>query len=244
MALRPSVSWHCPVWQNANSTISIASSQISKRRAASDLRPSAAVGGNYPQHHCTARTRRRAPTRSPGLSVLSHHHDITNRRRVAAELRRQGELLQAANKEKPCYSVSHDLRAPLRHIDGYAALLSKAAGRLDEKAQRYLQTISDSAKQMGQLIDDLLVFSRMGRQEMLRTTVNLNQLIKAVIQDLRLDLQGRTISWRIGTLPDVPGDPAMLRQVFMNLLTNALKFTATRQNAQIEIGAKRMSLAK
>ena len=170
------------------------------------------------------------------------HHDITNRRRVAAELRRQGELLQAANKELEAfsYSVSHDLRAPLRHIDGYAALLSKAAGQaLDEKAQRYLQTISDSAKQMGQLIDDLLVFSRMGRQEMLRTTVNLNQLIKAVIQDLRLDLQGRTISWKIGTLPDVPGDPAMLRQVFMNLLTNALKFTATRQNGQIEIGAKR-----
>ena len=136
--------------------------------------------------------------------------------------------------------MSHDLRAPLRHIDGYAALLSKAAGQsLDEKAQRYLQTISDSAKQMGQLIDDLLVFSRMGRQEMLRTTVNLNQLIKAVIQDLRLDLQGRTISWKIGTLPDVQGDPAMLRQVFMNLLTNALKFTATRQNGQIEIGAKR-----
>ena len=128
------------------------------------------------------------------------HHDITNRRRVAAELRRQGELLQAANKELEAfsYSVSHDLRAPLRHIDGYAALLSKAAGEaLDEKAQRYLQTISDSAKQMGQLIDDLLVFSRMGRQEMLRTTVNLNQLIKAVIQDLRLDLQGRTISWKL-----------------------------------------------
>jgi signal transduction histidine kinase len=170
------------------------------------------------------------------------HHDITNRRRVAAELRRQGELLQAANKELEAfsYSVSHDLRAPLRHIDGYAALLSKAAGQtLDDKAQRYLQTISNSAKQMGQLIDDLLVFSRMGRQEMLRTTVNLNQLMKTVIHDLRLDLQGRAISWTIGTLPDVSGDPAMLRQVFTNLLTNAVKFTATRPNGRIEIGAKR-----
>jgi len=92
---------------------------------------------------------------------------------------------------------------------------------------------------MGQLIDDLLVFSRMGRQEMLRSTVNLNQLVKTVIHDLRLDLQGRTISWTIDSLPDVPGDPAMLRQVFMNLISNAVKFTATRPTPSIEIGATR-----
>ena len=168
------------------------------------------------------------------------HHDITARRRVAAELQHQGELLQAANKELEAfsYSVSHDLRAPLRHIDGYAALLSKTAGEsLNDKARRYLQTISDSAKQMGQLIDDLLVFSRMGRQEILHSTVNLNQLIKTVIHDLRLDLQGKTISWTIGALPEVPGDPAMLRQVFANLISNAVKFTATRPEPRIEIGA-------
>ena len=170
------------------------------------------------------------------------HHDITNRRRVAGELQRRGELLQAANKELEAfsYSVSHDLRAPLRHIDGYAALLSKTAGEaLNDKARRYLETISASAKQMGQLIDDLLVFSRMGRQEMLHSTVNLNQLAKTVIHDLRLDLQDKTISWTISSLPDVPGDPAMLRQVFMNLLTNAVKFTATRPTPRIEIGAIR-----
>lgn len=169
------------------------------------------------------------------------HHDIDARRRVAAELRRRGELLQAANKELEAfsYSVSHDLRAPLRHIDGYAALLTKTAGTsLNEKAQRYLQTISDSAKQMGQLIDDLLVFSRMGRQEMLQTTVDLNELVKTVIHDLRLDLQGKTISWTIGVLPEVPGDPAMLRQVYMNLISNAVKFTATRPVPRIEIGAR------
>ena len=172
------------------------------------------------------------------------HHDITARRRVAAELRRQGELLQAANKELEAfsYSVSHDLRAPLRHIDGYAALLSKTAGpTLPEKAQRYLQTISDSAKQMGQLIDDLLVFSRMGRQEMMRGVVNLNQLVKTVIHDLRLDLQGTAISWRIEELPEVPGDPAMLRQVFMNLIANAVKFTAKRPQPHIEIGSFRQT---
>lgn len=171
-------------------------------------------------------------------------HDITERRRVATELQRRGELLEAANKELEAfsYSVSHDLRAPLRHIDGYASLLRKAVGEsLNEKAARYLQTISDSAKQMGQLIDDLLVFSRMGRQEMLHTTVNLDQLIKTILYDLRLDLQGREISWRIDTLPEVPGDPAMLRQVFVNLITNAVKFTSTRPLTTIEIGIDRRS---
>jgi signal transduction histidine kinase len=169
-------------------------------------------------------------------------HDITERRRVAAELQRRGELLAAANKELEAfsYSVSHDLRAPLRHIDGYASLLRKAVGELlEEKPARYLQTISESAKQMGQLIDDLLVFSRMGRQEMLNTTVNLDQLIKTIIYDLRLDLQGRKISWTIDTLPEVPGDPVMLRQVFMNLIANAVKFTSTRPIAKIEIGVDR-----
>jgi len=174
-------------------------------------------------------------------------HDITERRRVAAELKLRGELLAAANKELEAfsYSVSHDLRAPLRHIDGYASLLRKAVGEsLNEKAARYLQTISDSAKQMGQLIDDLLVFSRMGRQEMLHTTVNLDQLVKAILYDLRLDLQGREISWTIDTLPEVSGDPAMLRQVFMNLITNAVKFTSTRPIAKIEIGVDRRTSAE
>lgn len=174
-------------------------------------------------------------------------HDITERRRVADELQRRGELLEAANKELEAfsYSVSHDLRAPLRHIDGYAALLRKAVEQsLNEKGARYLQTISDAAKQMGQLIDDLLVFSRMGRQEMLRTGVNLEQLIQSILADLRLDLQGREISWTIAPLPEVKGDPAMLRQVFVNLITNAIKFTGTRSTASIEIGVDRSSSAE
>jgi signal transduction histidine kinase len=168
-------------------------------------------------------------------------HDITERRRVAGELQRRGELLEAANKELEAfsYSVSHDLRAPLRHIDGYAALLRQSVGHaLSDKGTRYLQTISDSATQMGQLIDDLLVFSRMGRQEMLHTAVNLDQMIKNILSDLRLDLQGREISWTIAALPEVQGDPAMLRQVFMNLIANAVKFTSTRPIATIEIGVE------
>ena len=168
-------------------------------------------------------------------------HDITARRRIADELQRRGELLEAANKELEAfsYSVSHDLRAPLRHIDGYASLLAKAASiSLDDKAKRYLQTISESATRMGQLIDDLLVFSRMGRQEMLRGTVNLNQLIASVLHDLRHDLQDRTISWTIAQLPEVTGDAAMLRQVFMNLVANAIKFTGTQPQATIEIGSR------
>jgi signal transduction histidine kinase len=174
-------------------------------------------------------------------------HDITERRRVADELQRRGVLLEAANKELEAfsYSVSHDLRAPLRHIDGYAALLRKSVEQsLNEKGARYLQTISDAAKQMGHLIDDLLVFSRMGRQEMLRANVNLEQLIKSILADLRLDLQGREILWTIAPLPEVKGDQAMLRQVFVNLLTNAIKFTGTKPKASIEIGADHPSSAE
>ena len=171
-------------------------------------------------------------------------HDLAERERVARELARRGELLEAANKELEAfsYSVSHDLRAPLRHIDGYVALLDKAAGReLNEKARRYLTTISQAARQMGQLIDDLLSFSRMGRAEMMTTDVDMNQLVKDVIQHLQPDLQGRAIAWQIEDLPVVQGDPSMLRQIFINLIANAVKFTGTRPLARIEIGAESSS---
>jgi signal transduction histidine kinase len=169
-------------------------------------------------------------------------HDITQRRRVADELKRHGLLLEAANKELESfsYSVSHDLRAPLRHIDGYAALLRKAMGdALNERAARYLDTISASAQQMGQLIDDLLMFSRMGRHDMVRTTVDLGRLVSEVLEGLRLDLQERRISWTIDPLPLVTGDPAMLRQVFVNLIGNAVKFTSTKPTAEIAVGVDR-----
>ena len=194
--------------------------------------------------HVVADMSLREVARRSGVSPAAPAHHFGDAHGLLAEVARRNALLEAANKELEAfsYSVSHDLRAPLRHIDGYASLLNKAVGEtLNDKAKRYLQTISDSAKQMGQLIDDLLVFSRMGRQEMLHTTVNLDQLIKTILYDLRLDLQGREISWTIDTLPEVPGDPAMLRQVFVNLISNAIKFTSTRPVAKIAIGVERKS---
>lgn len=150
--------------------------------------------------------------------------------------------LQAANKELESfsYSVSHDLRAPLRHIDGFADLLTKHAhATLDDTGRRFLGTISDSAKQMGVLIDELLVFSRMGRVEMKTREVNSDTLVRDVIAGLIYDIQKRNIHWTIGALPTVQADPTMLRLVFQNLLENAVKYTRPRENTVIEIGSTR-----
>jgi signal transduction histidine kinase len=147
--------------------------------------------------------------------------------------------LEAAVKELEAfsYSVSHDLRAPLRHIDGFSDLLQKhVASTLDDKGRRFMKTISESAKQMGLLIDDLLSFSQMGRAELHFTTVNLDQLVKDVLRDLQRDAEGRNIAWTIGSLPTVYGDPSMLRQVLVNLIGNAVKYTRPRERACIEIG--------
>ncbi len=147
--------------------------------------------------------------------------------------------LEAANKELEAFahSVSHDLRAPLRHIDGFLELLQKrTAGALDERSQHYMVTISDSAKRMGVLIDDLLAFSRMGRYELSRTPVDLGVLVQEVIREFAPEMRGRSIRWRVTSLPIVTADRAMLRLVLVNLLANALKFTRGRAQAEIEIG--------
>lgn len=146
--------------------------------------------------------------------------------------------LEAANKELEAfsYSVSHDLRAPLRHIDGFSQLLgTRIAGSIDETSQRYLNTINSSSKRLGRLIDELLVFSRMGRTEMHRTHVDTRKLIDEVIYELQTETTGRNIAWRIGELPAVQGDPIMLRQVWSNLIGNAAKYTRKRETAEIEI---------
>lgn len=165
---------------------------------------------------------------------------------MQAEIFRSSQQVQAANHqlraanvelEAFTYSVSHDLRAPLRHIDGFADLLSSHANAvLDDKGRRYLKTISDSAKRMGALIDDLLVFSRIGRAEMRQVKVDLNSLADEVIQDLRVETHKRNVVWNRQDLPIVEGDPSLLRQVFVNLLANAVKYTRPRDPAIIDIG--------
>lgn len=147
--------------------------------------------------------------------------------------------LEAANKELEAfsYSVSHDLRTPLRHLSGFVELLNKRApDMLDEKSKHYLQIISDAAQQMGHLIDDLLSFSRMGRIEMMRARVNLALLVKEVVTLAQRDTSQRDIVWRVKTLPEVRGDPTMLRIVFENLVANAVKFTRLNPQSEIEIG--------
>jgi PAS domain S-box-containing protein len=182
------------------------------------------------------------------VGTLSSGEDITEQKRAEKQITSLNQnllhrtaALEAANKELEAfaYSVSHDLRAPLRHIDGFLELLQKKVGTVqDEQSRHYMEIISDSAKKMGLLIDDLLSFSRMGRQEMAFQQVDLRDLVRDVIRELEPDTAGRTIDWRIGDLPAVEGDAAMLRMALANLIANALKFTRPRQAAQIEIGSQ------
>lgn len=137
------------------------------------------------------------------------------------------------------YSISHDLRAPLRHLDGYAGLLeSRYRHSLDERGKHYVDTIAGSARHMGELIDDLLQFSRTGQADMHRERINMNQVLRAALTVLKDSFAGRNIDWVIGDLPSVRGDYALLRQVWVNLLENAAKYTEQVKVPRVEIGSR------
>lgn len=162
-------------------------------------------------------------------------------RERTAELETANRELEFANKELEAfsYSISHDLRAPLRHIDGFSEILQQNhGGQLPEAGQRLLQNVRNGAQRLGQLIEDLLRFSRLSRQPLTMSTVSLSRLVQHVLGDLESERAGRQVEIRVTDLPDCLGDYALLKQVFTNLLTNALKFTRKREQALIEISAE------
>ncbi len=135
------------------------------------------------------------------------------------------------------YSVSHDLRAPLRQVMGFIELLQREAGAsLSEKSLQHLATIFQAAKRMGDLIDDLLAFSRIGRAKLQTADVDLDQLVRETISDFTAETKERNIAWNISPLPAIRADRALLRMALVNLISNAVKFTGARAGAKIEIG--------
>jgi signal transduction histidine kinase len=176
--------------------------------------------------------------------------DITEQKRVDMELqsfnqeleRRVTERtaqLETANRELEsfAYTISHDLRAPLRHIHGFVELLSEESSFLmNETTREYMKIISASTKQMGTLIDDLLTFTHLGRKEMVKIRVDMNELVHEAVRELAPETAGRSILWQIDNLPDVNGDRAMLQLAMVNLISNAIKFTRPRPEAKIEVG--------
>ena len=159
-------------------------------------------------------------------------------------LRDYTNRLETANTELEAfaYSVSHDLRAPLRAIDGFSRILIRDyEALLPPQGQRHIQRVRDNAQQMGRLIDDLLTFSRLSRQPLNKEPVSLANLVRHVISELTDDQQDRQVEIDIGELPVCQADPALFKQVYVNLLSNALKFTRQRDAARIEVGCRQLN---
>jgi PAS domain S-box-containing protein len=181
-----------------------------------------------------------------GMLVSGAVRDVSERKHrddhiqeLNQELTRRSTEVEAINKELEAfaYSISHDLRAPLRHMAGYTELLQKnASARLDDKDRRYMTIILEAAKRMGTLIDDLLSFSRIGRAERKESMVSLEELVKEIQGEALSETEGRNVAWKIGPLPDLYGDRSMLKLALLNLMSNAVKFTRNCPQAVIEIG--------
>ncbi len=180
--------------------------------------------------------------------VFAAARDITELKHAEEEIKKLNEelkryiiQLESANKELEAfsYSVSHDLRAPLRAIDGFSRIiLEDYLDKLDDEGKRVLSVIRNNTQKMGQLIDDLLLFSRLGRQELRASGIDMGKLARAVSEELKLAVPERKLKFNINTLIPAQGDQAMIRQVFVNLLSNAVKFTRPKERAVIEVDGR------
>lgn len=171
--------------------------------------------------------------------VAAHVAVALARAQLVEQLLQQNVALEEAVQELEAfsYSVSHDLRAPLRAMDGFSRILAEEHGaNLSSEAQRYLRLVRDNAQQMGHLVDDLLAFSRLSRQPLTREWVDPARVARQALAERRDELEGRRLKISIGELPACWADPALLKQVVANLLGNALKFTRGREAAEIQVG--------